>query len=329
MLSSHLTLNRQDHLRKDPEALRKLWQQASTRLLPVCGGRCLVTADASDPKLAWLRVCAEWDFEHAIFIGTTDDTAWFALNITEPDIDQLSAQALSYPSGSSASEAFVHQGESSVAYFADLRVVRTQLSGDEIALLAVAKGLSYWHGRTNFCNLCGTGLNNSHGGHVKQCSNSDCKELVFPRTDPAVIMLVTRVDEAGVEHCLLGRNAKWPTGMYSTLAGFVESGESLEHAVIREVFEESGVHVEDVRYLASQPWPFPRSIMLGFIARATTHQITLDENELEDAQWFSREQLRSFGPWGDSDFSYQLPRRDSIASYLINQWMETEGLSQG
>ena len=194
------------------------------------------------------------------------------------------------------------------------------INHDDGALLIYAKGLTHWHSTTHHCSRCGAALENTLGGHVKQCTDTTCSQLVFPRTDPAVIMLVTRTFDDGVERCLLGRSPVWPAGMYSTLAGFVESGESLEQAVIREVFEEAGIVVDNVQYVSSQPWPFPRSIMLGFKAEAATSEITLDEMELEDAQWFSRDDLNTFGTWGDANFNYQLPRIDSIAYSLIGQW---------
>ena len=253
-------------------------------------------------RLVSLPVQKPWQLQDAIFLGTTNQTPWFALTL-----DEKSANALTLPPSSE---------------FLDLRAVGMRIDVEDGALLTYAKGLSFWHSRVQFCNQCGTPLQNSHGGHVKQCTNVDCNQLVFPRTDPAVIMLVTRTDNNGVERCLLGRNPVWPPGMYSTLAGFVESGESLEQAVAREVFEESGIVVENVQYIASQPWPFPRSIMLGFKAEATNSEITIDEQEIEDAQWFSRDELNQFGTWGDANFEYQLPRQDSIASFLISQWRQ-------
>ena len=255
-------------------------------------------------RLVSLPVQKTWQFGDAIFLGTTGETPWFALTLDEND-----AFALELPPTS---------------VFLDLRAVGMRIDGDDGALLTYAKGLSFWHSQTQFCSCCGSALINSQGGHVKLCTNTDCAQMVFPRTDPAVIMLVTHADDRGVERCLLGRNPVWPPGMYSTLAGFVESGESLEQAVAREVFEESGIKVENVQYIASQPWPFPRSIMLGFKARAITTDITIDEQELEDAQWFSRDQLNEFGTWGDASYTYQLPRSDSIASFLINQWREQQ-----
>ena len=146
---------------------------------------------------------------------------------------------------------------------------------------------------------------------MRRCSREGCATEHFPRTDPAIIVLV-----ATGRLCLLGRQARWPAGMFSTLAGFVEPGESLEEAVAREVFEESGVRVGRVHYHSSQPWPFPASIMLGFYAEATTEAITIDPGELVDAKWFTRDQLRN-----PRDHGFLLPRGDSIASRLIADWI--------
>jgi len=150
--------------------------------------------------------------------------------------------------------------------------------------------------------------------------------MAFPRIDPAVIVLV--VDEGmhrdGVPRCLLGRAPGWPSGVYSTLAGFVEPGETLEETVAREVREESGIGIRDVRYRASQPWPFPSSLMLGFHAIARTLEIERHDQELEDARWFTAEQLRDTGTWGE-DKALCLPRQDSIARYLIEIWLQDQG----
>ncbi len=302
MFISQHPINRQDHLRKNQAMLVQMWNDPTARVLPLHQGKCLVSHDTESPELTWMPVQAAWQFRDAIFLGTTGDIPWFALSLDDND-----ALATEPPSASE---------------FQDLRKIGMRINDDDGALLIYAKGLTHWHSRTNFCSACGVALDNTQGGHVKQCSNTDCGQLEFPRTDPAVIMLVTHIDEQGVERCLLGRSPVWPPGMYSTLAGFVESGESLEQAVVREVFEEVGVSVENVKYITSQPWPFPRSIMLGFKSEATTTAITLDEQEIEDAQWFTREDLNSFGTWGDENFTHQLPRSDSIAHFLIKQWCE-------
>lgn len=302
-------INRQDQLRKNNTELLQLWNHANARVLPVHNGKCLFSSAQSAPQLASVAVQKTWSLQQAIFLGTTESTQagdipWFALPLNE-----AAADALELPNHTE---------------FQDLRVVGPRLTIEDSALAKYAKGLAYWHSDTQYCSRCGASLRNVHAGHAKQCANSDCGKLIFPRTDPAVIMLVTRINELGEECCLLGRSPIWPKGMYSTLAGFVESGESLEQAVAREVFEESGVRVEQVRYIDSQPWPFPRSIMLGFSAVATTEKITLDKDELEDARWFTRQELENFGAWGDENFEFQMPRTDSIAYALISQWLKSQ-----
>ena len=146
-------------------------------------------------------------------------------------------------------------------------------------------------------------------GHVLVCTNPSCRHEQFPRIDPAIIVLVSDGERA-----LLGRQASWPVGRYSTIAGFVEPGESLEDAVVREVFEETGIEVDRIEYQSSQPWPFPASLMLGFTAHAVTTEVHLRDQELEDARWFTRAALTSNGAL--------LPPRQSISYRLIEQWFD-------
>jgi len=196
--------------------------------------------------------------------------------------------------------------------FTDLRRVGPLLARQEGSLLAYARGLAYWHGRHGFCGLCGSATASEEGGHVRRCSNPACNTQHFPRTDPAVIMLVH-----DGERCLLGRQRIWPSGMHSTLAGFVEPGESLEEAVAREVFEETAIVVDQVTYHSSQPWPFPASIMLGFHARARSSELRVDHSELETARWVERRFLLAHR----DDDAFRMPRRDSIARRLIEDWL--------
>ena len=194
--------------------------------------------------------------------------------------------------------------------FTELRTIAAGLSADSAAILAHARGLMHWRTRHRFCGVCGAACEPQSAGNVMVCTG--CATHHFPRTDPAVIMLVTRADSV-----LLGHSARFPnSAMYSTLAGFVEPGESLEEAVAREVQEETGVRVGAVRYHSSQPWPFPGSIMLGFYADGLTEEIILDEDELTDARWFSRAELHDPKAHG-----FLLPRADSIARRLIEDWM--------
>ena len=197
------------------------------------------------------------------------------------------------------------------ATFADLRGTAGLLPADDAAILAHARGLMHWRARTRFCSACGEALTLRSAGNVLTCPG--CAIQHFPRTDPAVIMLVVHEDRA-----LLGHSQRFPNAtMYSTLAGFVEPGESLEEAVAREVAEEAGIRVGRVFYHSSQPWPFPASIMLGFHAEALSEDITIDRDELADARWFTRAELADPAAGG-----FSLPRGDSIARRLIEDWLE-------
>jgi len=193
-----------------------------------------------------------------------------------------------------------------------LRAAGLLLGAEEAALFAYAKGLVHWQQETRFCSHCGAPLLLVAAGHRMQCTRSDCARVHFPRTDPAVIMLV---EHAGA--CLLGRQAGWGPGRWSTLAGFVEPGETLEDAVRREVAEESGVQVGAVHYLASQPWPMPRSLMLGFLAQARDRHIQRRDHELEDVRWFTPEEIVH----GIAAGSFVPSTRLSVSHLLLAHWL--------
>jgi NTP pyrophosphohydrolases containing a Zn-finger, probably nucleic-acid-binding len=195
----------------------------------------------------------------------------------------------------------------------NLRSAGLQLAADEAGLFAYAKGLAHWQRETRHCARCGAPLQLVAAGHRAQCTNPDCARLHFPRTDAAVIMLVEH-DGA----CLLGRQAGWPPGRYSTLAGFVEPGESLEDAVRREVAEEAGVIVDEVHYHSSQPWPMPASLMVGFIATAVSRRIDKRDHELEDARWFTPQQIVD----GIADGSFVPSTALSVSYRLLAYWLQ-------
>jgi len=274
--------------RKDPEWLGRAARSDECRFVPVWGDRCLV---GGDPPHAVLLSRQEVeplvDDEHLIFLGLYHDRPAFAFSI---DGDQPPP--------------FTDRGE-----FQDLRFLGTILPPDEANLAAHARALVLWHASQLYCGVCGTPARPEAGGNARTCVNADCGRVIFPRVDPAIIVLVSDGDR-----CLLGRQARWPEGRYSTIAGFAEPGESLEDAVRREVYEETNVHVGEVRYHSSQPWPFPSSLMVGFLAQAISSEIRLNDAELEDAQWFTRAQLLSGFP--------RLPFRISIARRLVDHWVD-------
>jgi NAD+ diphosphatase len=247
----------------------------------------------------------------AVFLGLVDERPHFALDLSHVDtpLDLLHSPAR-----------LATGLEAATVRFADLRQLAGRLDQHEAALLAHARAMMYWHARHRFCGVCGSPTKSEEAGHMRRCTAPTCNAMHFPRTDPAVIMLVTHGDDA-----LLGRSRHFPPGMYSTLAGFVEPGESLEDAVAREVREESGIVVGAVHYHSSQPWPFPANIMLGFYAEALSREITIDFGELEDARWVGRSRLLAHA----DDDTFRMPRRDSIARRLIDDWLagniETDG----
>lgn len=207
------------------------------------------------------------------------------------------------------------------AAFADLRELANLLERGDSAMLAHARALTHWHRHNQFCAKCGSPTVAVQAGHVRKCLNPDCATQHFPRTDPAVIMLVTRGD-----HCLLARRSGRNPPTYSTLAGFVEPGESLEEAVAREVLEEVGLVVDNVRYQSSQPWPFPAQLMLGFRAETSQIECHYHDDEIAEARWFSRGDLRALfaGGMAGAHGAINLPRSISIARRLIGEWVDDE-----
>tara|TARA_R110002072_G_scaffold20221_2_gene73863 strand:- start:773 stop:1696 length:924 start_codon:yes stop_codon:yes gene_type:complete len=201
--------------------------------------------------------------------------------------------------------------------FMDARQAAMALSQDEAAIYAQAKALLAWHERHGFCANCGTATRIVSGGAKRVCGG--CQAEHFPRVDPVVIMLAVEG-----ENCLLGRQASWPPGIWSALAGFVEPAETIEEACARELHEEAGIvaDIAAIRYVMTQPWPFPSSMMVGLVAPITDATITVDKNELEDARWFSRDEVRAMlaGRHGEA----QLPPSVAIARRLVELWADGE-----
>lgn len=208
-----------------------------------------------------------------------------------------------------------------IGRFRNLRWAAALLEEHDCALLSYAKLMAQWHHQHRFCSVCGSPTTSASSGHTRICADAGCSQQYFPQMSPAIIVLVTFG-----ERCLLGRKPEWPAGLYSTLAGFVEPAESLEAALIREVREEAGVEVASMRYFASQPWPFPNSLMLGFTAKAASEAIWIGEDEaqreLEDARWFNRQEIRE----GLAQGTLRLPLKLSISFHLIENWFDAGDL---
>jgi NAD+ diphosphatase len=194
----------------------------------------------------------------------------------------------------------------------DIKPLATRLPAREAALLAYARAITYWHQTHRFCGRCGEATRSEQAGHLRVCTRSTCARQHFPRTDPAVIMLITCGERA-----LLARHPQAPPTSFATLAGFVEPGESLEAAVAREAYEETGLYLHRVWYHSSQPWPFPGSIMLGFMAEAASEKLRLDPMEVAEARWLTREELRRQVSAGE----LALPSKVSIAYRLVEDWL--------
>lgn len=275
-------LDRAPELRRDERWLAERRADPVSILLPFDGLKVVVTGPEDAPSLAAVpvAVAAPLD-ETAVFLGLREGRAWFAAAGDGP----------------------------ADAYAIELRAVGALLPAADAALAAYARALMHWHAVTGYCAVCGTATRPGQGGQMRRCPG--CGRDHFPRTDAAVIVLVTDGDR-----CLLGRSARFPGGMYSTLAGFVEAGESLEGCLVREVREEAGIEIGDLSYRSSQPWPFPQSLMVGFRARALTTELRLDPDELEDAAWFTRATLAD-----EARRPVRLPSTDSIARFLIEEWL--------
>ncbi|MFP1642961.1 NAD(+) diphosphatase [Pontitalea aquivivens] len=301
-------LERAAELRGDPAAVARLLSDPRARVLPLWRGKPLFAPDAAglgwaDPGHRALRDAGL----PPILLGISDDCPRFAL-----DLSGWTPEGPLPEAGFLDPSEQVHPDLPEGYVFAELRARMGLLSAREAELAATARAVTGWHATHRFCAACGAASDLVQAGWQRRCPS--CGVSHFPRTDPVVIMLVTRANKT-----LLGRSPGWPAGMYSCLAGFMEPGETLEAAVRREVREETGVAVGAVRYVASQPWPFPASLMLGCQGLAETEAIRLDPVELEDALWVSRERLATI--FAGADPQIRPPRRGAIAGALLRHWL--------
>ncbi len=299
-------LDRAAHLRGDAAGLASAMQTG--RVLALWHGKPLVLGG---DQLGWLSPDSAvlQDAGPPLFLGLDNGRAVFACDIS----------AWVPPAGTPTPAAgFLdatlqrHPCLTDDYAFAELRGIMASLSPREAELVATAKALAQWHKTHGFCAACGASSEIAMAGWQRTCPA--CGAHHFPRTDPVVIMLVTHRN-----NLLIGRSPQWPEGMYSLLAGFVEPGEPLEAAVRREVLEETGIHTGNVRYLASQPWPFPASLMFGCAAEATSTKITIDPAELDDAVWISREDMVTV--MAGLHPRIKPARKGAIAHFLITNWL--------
>lgn len=289
-------LERMSERRTDEGWIQSLTEAADAVILPIWRTRNLI-AQVNDAPMAVRIALTEirhilTEEAHPIFLGYRDGAPHFAVDLShmeEPtELPELNGR-----------------GE-----FTDIREHGLHMPREDGGLLAYIKAIANWHHTHKFCGRCGGATEPREGGHMRQCTNADCKAQHFPRTDPAVIMLVS----SGAK-IILARKKGWPEDRYSILAGFVEQGETLEGAVIREVQEEVGVPITNVRYHSSQPWPFPANLMFGFFAEALSETITIDDDELDHARWFHRDELIE-----EARQYAEKPHSVSIARRLMSEW---------
>lgn len=304
-------LDRAAELRGDAAALEGALQSGDAVVLPIWRGKPLMAEQVHGPALHFVAgddpILAQAP-KSRLFLGRDDGQLRFAADISTWEPGTLDTKALDSFADDSRQ---VHPAAPNAA-FRELRLAMAALSPRDAEMAATAKAMLGWHRSHRFCARCGKESRFEHGGWHRRCQA--CAGLHFPRTDPVVIMLITHGNDL-----LIGRSPGWPEGMYSLLAGFVEPGETLEAAVRREVAEETAVTVGRVDYLASQPWPYPSSLMIGCIGEATSREITLDPVELEDAFWISREDL-ALALAGHHP--RLLPaRKGAIARFLMENWL--------
>ncbi len=284
-------IDRADARRNDGTWLEEQRHSRDLRVLALADLKPLLRGGA----LCWLAPDDipqdAWAARPAVLLGLIDGEPRFALDLS----------GLSLPAG---------RGD-----YVDLRAAAGLLPPDELALAGLARSLVDWHARHRFCAVCGGPTAVRRGGAHRQCITETCAAEHFPRVDPVAIMLVARGD-----FCLMGRQSRFPPGMFSALAGFIEAGESIEEAVRREIMEEAGVVVGAVRYIASQPWPFPSSLMIGCLAEALSEELIPDSDELEELRWFSREEVRQALCGKAKDFF--VPPPIAIAHHLLKAWAE-------
>ncbi|WP_179378629.1 NAD(+) diphosphatase [Jannaschia marina] len=295
-------LDRAEDLRRHPGELAAL----PARTLPLWRGKPLI--GAARDGLALMEGHALADHGTPVLLGRVDGAAIFARDVSTLAVEGLSDELGAFRDESEQTHPDLPNG----AAFCELRRMMTHLSPRDAELAATARGMLEWHRTHGFCPNCGAQTQVGKAGWMRGCAG--CGRMQFPRTDPVVIMLVTRGNKV-----LLGRSPGWPEGFFSCLAGFMEPGETMEAAVRREVWEETGVRVGAVSYLSSQPWPFPGSLMLGAHGTAVSEAIEIDPEEIAEALWLDREELAEV--FAGTHPRILPARRGAIAHFLLQSWL--------
>ncbi|AOE49290.1 NAD(+) diphosphatase [Kangiella sediminilitoris] len=293
-------LDRHGDSRHRPQFIAQRLQKPETRFLPVIKQSIATKVDANQASPMWLdyqqltAITPHIEDKHLIYLGEYDSCDYFTFRLkSQSAMERLSSLGDKFE-------------------LTELRQLLKNLPPEQAHICNVAVAIEHWHNTHQHCGVCGHQTFATDAGFVRNCSNQECQTQHFPRTDSAVICAITYEDKL-----LLGRQQSWPEKLFSVIAGFVEPGETLEQAVTREAFEETGIKINDVRYYGSQPWPFPQSLMIGFTAKAVSEKIDLMDEELEQARWFTREEVNRLV---DNEEMF-LPFKHSISRTLIDQWL--------
>jgi NAD+ diphosphatase len=312
-------LDRAADARKDPAWVAAQREHPGARAVLAGDAGVHIAESPAGPRLALVPLAQAPGRDHWLLLGLDEHGPVFAVDVDDADgavpRPLIGAHGTGEPDPATGTRAY------------GLRDAVTELPRADGGLIAYASALVNWHRRHGHCSVCGAATEPALGGLVRECPA--CGSHHFPRTDPVVIMLVTD----GRERLLLGRQASWPAGRYSALAGFVEPGETLEEAVVREVREEAGIEVGPPAYVSSQPWPFPASLMLGFSAPWQGGEPVRQEDEIEDVRWFTRDEVAAaaaadrVAPTGATTGAepvagIRLPPRHAIARRLVDGWLE-------
>lgn len=291
------TLNRFSAKRKNEDWINEKLVDPITEFIPIWQNKNLVSKDKPRRMISLTGAdltARNIQRDSAVFLGEMNDKFYFAIQLPSENETEAEPPVLEF-------------------LFSDLKNYAPLLRPEDCALMAYAGLMINWHNQTRYCGVCGSKTISTEAGHVLKCSSEQCGKLHFPRTDIAVIALITNGDE-----CLLARQPWWGNKLYSLLAGYVEPAETFEDALEREVFEETGLRLASMEYVASQPWPFSNSVMIGYNAVAVDKSVKLDNEELEDARWFTRDDIKS----ELKDGKITLPSPTSISYYLIERWFD-------
>lgn len=293
--------DRVSHLRSNPEWIEEKLSDPSSRFMPMYQLKALIEL-GGDPCIDWRGVSDIREYIDAgatlVLLGVADFAAHFAIDV-------------------SAIENPKQPPNTDWGKFIDVRSISAQLRPGEAGALAQARSMLAWHDNHQFCSVCGFKSESRELGYSRKCANDTCNAPHFPRTDPVAIMMVTKGDK-----CLLGTGHHFPKQQYSALAGFIEPGETIEQGVRREVFEETGIKTDKITYHSSQPWPYPSSLMIGCFAEAISEEITIEEKELADARWFTKEETREMLKRAGTAETPRLAPSMAIAHQLAKAWLE-------